>query len=328
MKKIAITFICLYIISFNIFSDEIGTRKAIKDNVITLFVNENYNEIDKIAEYYRTSQERTSSGLWKLTIFYSGIGKAIKSSFESEDGIENTMKKIEEWIESSSNSPTSHIAKGMLLNYYAWSYRGTSRAKDVPKDAWEPFYKNLEIAKDYMLKVRNYAAIDPHWYVWTAFIMKALNEDKEVFLKIVNEGLNISPYYYQLYFEAIDYLAPKWHGNRKLIEEFANEAVERTKAEEGMGMYARIYWYASQTQYNENLFLDSDVVWNKMRIGIFDVLEKYSDDWNLQNFTKFSCMARDKETINVLAEKIMKPNLRIWYFPENFYKCKKWALVK
>ncbi|MFP4610697.1 MAG: cytoplasmic protein, partial [Thiohalophilus sp.] len=167
---------------------------------------------------------------------------------------------------------------------------------------------------------------DPHWYEVYAHIKNGLSEDSDGFKKFINEGLEKTPNYYQLYFAAVDYLAPKWHGSKEEIEKFANKAVERTKENEGMALYARIYWYASQTQYDERLFSESDVVWDKMREGIFDVLEDYPDSWNIQNFAFFSCLARDQSTTRILLEKMKRPMIkRAWKKRDYYEYCKNYA---
>ena len=177
-----------------------------------------------------------------------------------------------------------------------------------------------------MLTSKLIAGNDPHWYVVTAHIINGLSDDIDSFKKFINEGLDKSPNYYQLYFSAINYLAPKWHGDKLQIEIFANQAVKRTKSVEGMGMYARIYWYASQTQYDDRLFLDSDVVWGKMREGIYDVIKKYPASWNIQNFAYFSCLAKDKETTRMLLDKMSKPMIkRVWKKREYYNYCRSFA---
>jgi hypothetical protein len=212
------------------------------------------------------------------------------------------------------------------LSGYAWKFRGGGYAHKVPKEAWKPFKENLRIAHDYMINNKDIASTDPHWYVVTAHIKKGLGESNREFETFISEGLNKFPDYYELYFAAIDYLAPKWHGDKVEIERFANNAVERTKKEYGMGVYARIYWYASQTQYDERLFIESNVVWDKMRQGIFDIIERYPDSWNVQNFAFFSCLAQDKVTTRGLFDRMTGPMIkRAWKKNEYYQYCKKFA---
>ncbi|MFY0676012.1 MAG: DUF4034 domain-containing protein [Neptuniibacter sp.] len=328
MKPIqkTIVFFILCFLSTGAFSNEMAAREEIKANVKFLFMNEKFKELDEIAEKYRNPKERTSSGLWKLSIFYYGFNGFTGTRFKDESYWDDLKNKVDKWIKQNPNSPTAHIAKGIILKGYAWKFRGGTWAHNVPKDAWKPFKDNLIIAEQHMVNSGGIASIDPHWYEVFARIKTGLGEDSESFKKFIDEGLDKYPNYYQLYFAAIDYLAPKWHGDKLEIEFFANKAVERTRISEGMGLYARIYWYASQTQYDERLFSESNVVWSKMREGIFDVIATHPDSWNIQNFAFFSCLARDQDTTRALLDKMKTPMImKAWKKQEYYEYCKKHA---
>jgi hypothetical protein len=45
-------------------------------------------------------------------------------------------------------------------------------------------------------------------------------------------------------------------------------------------------------------------VWPKMKVGFEDLIARYPNDWNLNNFAIYSCMARDKPKIVELLKKI------------------------
>ncbi|HEJ6520973.1 TPA: hypothetical protein SL880_006233 [Pseudomonas aeruginosa] len=88
---------------------------------------------------------------------------------------------------------------------------------------------------------------------------KKWNVDR--FSKLEQEGYKKFPYYYQIYFSAFDYHSPMWNGNQNDVEKFANMAVAYTAEKDKGGMYARVYWYASQRYYGNKLFTESDVTW-------------------------------------------------------------------
>lgn len=326
MKRGIFVLVVLCSLVTNVYSDELADRVEIGRTVVQLFESDNFNELEKIAGRYRDSGERTSSGLWKLTMFYYSFNRFTGADIKDEHYWNTVQSRVNNWIAQKPDSPTPYIVKGIILTGYAWKYRGGTYANKVPQEAWKPFYENLALAHEHMLASKKIASADPHWYETTAHIKKGLGEDYASFNSFIDEGLDKFPDYYQLYFAAIDYLAPKWHGNKREIEQFANEAVKRTKNINGMAMYARIYWYASQTQYDEKLFTASDVVWEKMRAGIFDVLKDYPDSWNIQNFAHFSCLAKDRDTTRVLLEKMTEPMLMpVWKTPDNFNRCRKFA---
>lgn len=321
-----LSFVVLFVIASFAGADELSTRSEIQRKAARLFSVEKFDELEALAERYRNTSERTSSGLWKLTIFYAGIDSNHPVDIQDDFYWKISKMKADNWVKQFPDSPTAHIVKGIILINYAWTFRGTGWARNVPEEAWKPFKENLAIAKAHMLAGRAFASRDPHWYLTTARILKGLGEAPDAYKAFVNEGLDQWPTYYQLYFEAINYLAPKWYGDRRQIEAFANQAVERTRAIEGMGMYARIYWFASQTQYDEKLFIKSNVVWEKMRAGIFDVLDKYPDAWNTQNFAYFSCLAKDRDTTRILFDRMTEPMIiSAWKSGEVYTQCRSFA---
>jgi hypothetical protein len=112
------------------------------------------------------------------------------------------------------------------------------------------------------------AAMDPQWYRVMNWVAKSQGWDFIEFADLLDEALAREPLYYDTYFSALEYLLPKWHGSAFEIEAFARDATDRTSAQEGHGMYARIYWYASQFQYGSDLFSDTLVEWPHMRKGV------------------------------------------------------------
>jgi hypothetical protein len=326
-KTLVLIFFLITMISNTLVAGELEERAAIDERVAFLLSSKDYKELENLAQEYRVNKSRTPSGTWKLTHFYYGINdRSANSDMEDENYWKAIKLRTEAWIKEYPNSPTPYIVHGIVMKRYAWKFRGGGFANTVPKEAWQPFREHLTNAKAFLEKHKKIASIDPHWYEVMADIATGLNMDRSEFQKIVDEGLKKEPLYYQLYFTAVDYFAPKWHGNAEDIEQFANSAVARTKDQEGLGMYARIYWSASQYQYSERLFIDSNVVWDKMKKGIDDVLKRYPDQWNINNFALFACLARDKQKAKELLDLVKEPPiLKVWKSEYRYLRYKSWA---
>jgi len=282
---------------------ELEDRSAIARQVSALFEAERFDELDRMAEEFRTRESRTSSGLWKLTMYYMGLyvqrdGPLDEAYFDKVDQL------FQKWAAQSPDSTVAHTGYAISLVNRAWFYRGDGWASDVPKDAWKPFHEFLEKARLYLMDHKQVSDKDPVWFDTMLVIATGENWPLDRFLALVEEASAKHPYFYRIYFKAIDYLLPKWHGDKAMIEEFANLAVEKTHEREGVGMYARIYWYASQFQFGTKLFTDSNVVWDRMAAGIDDVLTRYPDQWNINNFAHFACLARDREKAAELLARI------------------------
>ena len=210
---------------------------------------------------------------------------------------------------------------------HGWKFKGSGPGYEVRKENWKPFYEKLTKAREYLLQNKPIASTDPRWYEVMLVIARAEGWGRNKFDELTSEAVAKYPNFYQLYFAALDYLVPKWHGNRKEVENFANFAVEHTQSLEDMGMYARVYWYASQTQYGNGLFIESSVVWKKMKTGIDDVLARYPDQWNINNFARFACLAGDIDKAKELISRIQgDPIPKAWAGDvQHFATCKAWA---
>ena len=309
-------------------ADELEGRKIISARVSNLFMQERFGELERLADQYRMTGERTSSGLWKLTLFYSGISDVADGNNINETYWNSIEARARRWVEEYPASPTPRIAYSLILIGHAWKFRGSGWAEEVNPDARKPFHEYLNKARVYLLEHKDIAGSDPRWY--EAMLSVALAEDWDIkrFNKLVDEATTRHPYFYQIYFGAINYLTPKSHGNRQQIEAFANFAVSKTVDMDGMGMYARVYWYAAQAHFRDHLFTDSSVVWDKMKKGIADVLQRYPDQWNINNFAHFACLAWDKDETRGLMGRIQgAPIPQAWEDRTQYQQCRTWAFT-
>lgn len=326
MKRCLLIMTLLLAVPLACGAGELEDRRAIGEQVSSLFMHEQFDELERLAQQFRTTEERTSSGLWKLTLFYSAINDVADGDEREEQYWESIEAKALRWVNAYPGSPTPHIAYAMILVGHAWMFRGSGWSDDVKQGNWKPFQEYLARAAKYLREHKDIADVDPRWYETMLNIACAENWDRERFNKLVNEATERHPYFYQIYFAAIDYLTPKWHGSKEQVEAFASFATEKTAAREGVGMYARVYWYVAQVQYRSRLFTESAVVWGRMKQGIDDVLARYPDQWNINNFAHFACLAWDGRETRELIERVQgAPIPQAWDSASQYEQCKTWA---
>lgn len=311
------------------FRDEFQVRSDVSREVGQLFFASNYAELDRLSADYLKKKLRSPSGLWMSTFFHAAIENSLSQIARGSmppnvkwvflDGMVN------QWIAASPKSPAAHLARAQLLVTHAWTLRGGGWAKDVPAGAWQPFHEYMTQAEQYLLEHKAVAGADPNWYGLMFKVAAAQQWDRDKYERLLQEALSQAPTYYQNYFDALDYLLPKWGGNAAEIEIFADHAVEISRATEGNAMYARIYWYAAQSQYsNSNLISDSRVSWPKMKAGFEDVMKKYPDRWNLNNYARFACEAKDQAKAKELMKRVGKnPLMAAWRNEVIFEECEK-----
>ncbi len=323
MNKLLILIMLLFVPSTSN-AGELRTRDDIKKLAQALFTSEQFEMLNETGTKYLNRKSRTDSGLWKLTLFYNGL----KPNIDVRDPKYWSDRKVRAMKWSQLNEDSSHprmVYAGILISE-AWMYRGGGWARNVPKENWKPFHLKIEEAKQYLLSNSRFKNNDPQWYEQMLSIAKAQNWETADFNKLLNEALTAHPQFYEIYFRALNYFQPRWHGSTEEIEKFAIFATQKSEEHEGQGMYARIYWYASQAEYGHRLFTKSNVRWEQMKLGIKDVIKEYPDQWNINNFAVFACLAKDKAMTKKLLSMLKgRPIMIAWKHGSFFKKCYTWA---
>ena len=307
---------------------ELKQRQAIKTEVGRLLDAGDFAGLEALAAEYRDKQSRTQSGVWKLTAFYSGFHAKARFGGKDDPRWKEMSDTLHNWQLAYPESPTPVIANAVVMKRYAKTLKpvvifqraSTSEMEDAA------FVAALEADKAYLERHKSIAARDPHYYVVWSNLAFALGTDAAEFFDTVEEGMRVHPDYYQLYFAAMDYHAPQLRGDAKAVEAFANMAAERTKAEDGFGLYARVYWYAMSAYFGEDMFRRSMINWPKMSRGIDDILAHYPDQWNINNFALVSCLAGDAAKTRSLIERIEGyPIAQVWKSTDRFRACRRMA---
>ena len=308
---------------------EMEERAAIRSSTRNAFLREDFSQLEETSRTYRSTRSRTPSGIWKLTVFHAGVLDAIGERARAQER-EAAFRELEgmttRWAERHPNSPSARIAHSVVLIFHAWAFRGEGYASTVKPEAWEPFRKYIGMARANLERHKSVAAVDPRWYQVMLTVAKAEGWARDEFDRLLDEALDREPLFYETYFRALEYLLPKWHGGTREIDDFARNAVQRTSKQEGQGMYARIYWFASQTEFRNRLFRDSKVVWPLMKSGFDDVMARYPDAWNLNSYAYFACLAQDKPKTRELLERIKADIVSEAWQPRSVREsCATWA---
>lgn len=308
-------------------------EKARIFNIVnTLLAQSRFEELEKLAAQYRNKNERSPSGKWNLTHFYDGLYKYWEFSMYYATPEMNTKRRnetISKWIEQFPNSPTPYLAHALMHRSLAWKTRGWGYANTVKKEAWAPFYKGIRRARKILEKHKDVASKDPHWYKLRISSGVELGEKKNVITSYIFEGINKAPHYYPIHFAAVGFYTPKWRGDATQIPSLANLAVKLTKKSEGETLYARIYWAAIESRDGNQILFSRTMSWDRMKKGMDDVVARYPDSWNINNFLYFSCYKADKQQAQKLISMMEgDPIMSVWGKKELFEECKNFALAK
>ena len=294
------------------------------------FAQESYDKLEALAERLRNEKTRYASGTWKLTDYYFVFHNLWIGDVKNRPNDWSQMhQRIDAWAKQFPQSPTPIIVRSIVLMQEAWKVRGSGYAKSVPPTAWKTFQELVQKAHDNLRSTKAISARDPHWYTVMATIHKVSGSSRYALMTDVEEGIDRFPQYYQTYFHAIESFLPKWGGSVDEVEFFADYALTKTRQTQGDAIYTRIYWYLFQIEFHYHLFRSTRVRWDVMKSGMEDVLKDYQDEWNLQNFAVFACLAEDRPMtarLFVLIEQ--QPLAAVWPDSNYFKHCKDWSSDK
>lgn len=284
-------------------NDEEDQRWAIYLDARKSLLAGDVSELERQYQEYSSTQARTQSGQWKLNIFDASLHHVIREEPNRQTRTE-LEKEISTWESRFPKSCGAHLERSHIWIDHAWKARGDGWADAVSDKSWKQFKSDLAKGRRALLKWKKTCAADPQWYAYMLILGKSEGWPRAPYLALVDEALRTHPLYYQIYFAALEYFYPRWFGSIDDIDAFVTQATNRTRAQIGSEMYARLYWEAACCQFNGNLFSAAKASWPLMKAGFRDLTSRYPDAWNLNNFAKFSCMAGDRQTTLELMHRI------------------------
>lgn len=321
----------LFLTTQSIAAPEVDERATIASASFNAFMLEDFARLERDSEVYRTTKSRTSSGIWKLTAFYAGlmqVAEAARYSNDIERSFEPLENKAKKWTSKYPGSPSAHIFLSMIHVTHSLVYCFCDgRSGTALQQTRQLGYATL--ARSNLEQYKAIASKDPRWYETMIQVARSANWPRKEFDDLLREALDREPLFYQTYFAALQYLVQRQSiGVAEAameLESLADHGVKRTISKEGQSMYARIYWIAAQSLFPLDLFIKTKVSWPRMKESFDDVIARYPDTWNTNNFTKFACLAGDKQkTRELLKNPRSIGSPRAW--PEGFQNyCIEWA---
>ena len=168
---------------------------------------------------------------------------------------------------------------------------------------------------------------DPELYHCYLTVGRGLSKPLEWMEEKFQKGISIQNNYHYLYNNMVEYLQPKWHGNKQEMLDFAERACDLTKEKEGNTIYARIVGSAYHCNGAE-YFFKLGFPYDKIKSSFEELLEQYPKSYrNMNRLCVFACMYDDRETARELFKKIDNNAVaEIWKNDnEYFNQAKAWA---
>jgi hypothetical protein len=288
-------------------------RDAVSAETARALAEGDFAKLEAMSSGFRRDKARTPAGVWKLDLFYQALMRNSNYAATDERLWDDKEERFKKWLERYPASPSAQIALGKAYLGRAWQVRGRRPAHETDSARWPPFQKQLGVAREHLQKVKGVADLDPEWHRTMVQVAMGEGWDFQRVQAIIDEAMAREPGYQTFYYVVVEYLTPKWYGNDSLIDQFAIWVADRTRKTDGDAMYARIYWYVSDTYYgNGRRFKEMKVDWKRMRGGFEDIVARYPDPWNLNKYARFACIAKDYDTARALFARMGTPISGVW----------------
>jgi len=210
--------------------------RVFRVNVRALLNQDNFAELETIADSARIEKARLPGGAWKLNAFYSIV--AGPGSLTSTDDVWNAhIARLNRWAEAFPNSITPRVALGMAYTRYAWKARGNGWANTVTPTGWQMFKSRIQQARTTLEAAQTLSRSDPQWYHAMQTVALAQGWSREDVTKLVDSAIATEPGYYYVYIAQASFLLPKWYGKNGEAEAFVESAPD---SDEGNIVYFRV----------------------------------------------------------------------------------------
>ncbi len=267
------------------------------------FHAKDFKTLDSLYGQWCKGTDRFPDGTWKLAQF----GKGMYDLFTAWNTWTKHLDDLKAWQQSRPDSGAALYAEAIYWRAYAWNARGEGYAKDVSKEGWELYRERLTKAKAILTKLQASDSGCAAPYALIIGVLIDLSASDRQLRPVFFEAVRRYPEYHPIYLAMARRYEPKWGGSRAAYETFADEAAKLTRSFEGMGMYARVYWFVD---YHEGIPFDIHAgrppVWKKLRAGYEDLVRLYPSSLHiLGKFADVACRSNDSDLYRALRSKIV-----------------------
>jgi hypothetical protein len=234
--------------------------------------------------------------------------------------------KLAQWAARFPQSALAVDSQSLAYIQHGWSWRGGGYSRTVPSEGFKKLDEYTRRAYDVLMSREKVGRHDPYWYVEMLDIARLQGWPNKPYMALVREATQAFPLNHDIYYAVAYRLEPRWGGSAEAIASLAEFAVNQTRQSEGESMYARIYWVVDPQ-------LDADlsgprVNWKRIRAGFDDVVQRFPDAWNLNNYARIACEAGDFETAHRVLLRIKTDVVQTaWPDRPTYIRCRQAAGV-
>jgi hypothetical protein len=203
-----------------------------------LLEQQNFKELNCIADSERSSKEKLPGGMWRVHDFYWSI-KEMQGHPTHEDW-EDHLKLAQSWVDATPRSITARVVLARFYIDYAWYARGVDTADSVTNSGWKLFGQRLDKAKATLDEASNLPTKCPEWFLAMQDVALGRGWDRAQAEDLLHRAIAFEPDYYYYYRSFSYYLMPQWNGEDGDAAKFAEQSADRIGGDAGDILYFQI----------------------------------------------------------------------------------------
>ncbi len=283
--------------------------------------------LDDILSHFRTTQDRTKSGVHKLFYAYLGLGYVSKYIYRPDSLVEAGLKRADRLQSLRPNSVSPKLIKASILCNHAVASLVDRRGYSPKNGGPINVVARLHRAQQYLDEIRSVAEVDPQWYVLALELQSMQDVPLSKLYSLVEEGSERFPINLHIYSAAANAIARLSKTPYDDLDKLARIADRKAAKSEGEdAYYARMYWLISKRFSGLNGVSATNFDPKKFANGVRKIVARYPIQWNYQNLAAIACATNNKDLTRTLFEKIRgRLHLGAWVRLDVHHACKRWA---
>lgn len=281
----------------------------LRPDIEALLMKGAFDDLEALANDYRTSHARVKGGYWALSDFYRDLAGFAGDGCDcgrDSSSVSFDAKRLafESWLGAHPHSLTATVALAELWAGYAWAGRGGAAAQETSENQWRDFHTRMAKALDVAAVLDPKA--DPLIY---SLKMNAIGLDEDPKAKLdelYSEAMRAFPDFPGYALERYENLQPRWYGAPGESQAFAQSLLTQPGGETGLLDYFDVAADFLKFERNYPVVFDESGLSYPMLIKAFAARAAAVGvtNYDLNVLMFYAVTAQDKKTAAFLAKKI------------------------
>jgi hypothetical protein len=216
------------------------TDQAYDVHINSLLRQEDFAELERIAQKNRVEKGRVLGGSWKSHEYFTTTTYPLVDGAITDSDFRQQIAIVKRWKAAYPESATARISLAGLYAYYAFYGRGPGFVDSINWWHWHSYRARTALAKKTLFEAATLKERDPYWFEAMQQVAFFEGWDKQHEQELLYQAITFEPNYYHYYRRHASYLRTEWYGEPGDIEKFADEASSRMQEPSSSVVYFQI----------------------------------------------------------------------------------------